>query len=156
MGKLERSIGHSEVSFCLFGVCGPLRDFRKLHSRDWASSLCELASERGFGQVPELCWVRSQRTRWVTVVLAKLIDSDLAHACACKLCVQDSTRNNGIYQHFSDSCPSSPCTQARQFSFSWYVPGTFLAAVPSLELRKSVCEEVSLYTCLLRKCLCLR
>ena len=65
-------------------------------------------------------------------------DSGLVSACTWSLC-------EGRAQHrHPSSCPSSPCSEAKQFSYSLYVAGTFQAAVPSLEFRMNVCEWMNL------------
>ena len=65
-------------------------------------------------------------------------DSDMAPACVCSLNVgRAQQKNNGFLQQFclGESCPSSSCLEARQFSSSSYVSGTFTAVALSLELR---------------------
>lgn len=58
-GHLAKSIDHAEVRHCLFGVCGPLRDFRKVHS---VEKLLEMAQaewenwvEQGLRESPGQC-----------------------------------------------------------------------------------------------------
>ena len=84
----------------------------------------------------------------VREVLARLDgDSDLVPAYTFRLGEgRAHLRKNYAYHHFSpgESCPSNPHPETKQFSSSPFVPGAFLDAVPSLELRVSVCEEVSL------------
>lgn len=57
-------------------------------------------------------------------------ESDMDPACSCRL-------GRGRAWHKDNGGPSP---EATQFSFSLLVSGAFRAAVPSLELRVSVCE----------------
>lgn len=80
-------------------------------------------------------------------------DSDLGHLQA--VCEEISTKEQWylLPLQSEESFPSSLHCKARQFSSSLNVPGAFRDAVPLLELRVSVCEQVSLWLGPLRECL---
>ena len=71
------------------------------------------------------------------------VDGDSDVEPTCQLCGEwAQERNNDLCQYFclGESCPSSSCPEARDFSSSSYVPGTFQAAASVLELRTSESE----------------
>lgn len=51
---LEMLSQYYRASHCLFGICGPLRNFRKVCSMDSGCHLYRLNSERGLGQAHKL------------------------------------------------------------------------------------------------------
>ena len=137
-----------EASCSLFGVCGPLRDFRKSlqHKLTQAKTTCmEKALEVAWvGLQAGCCGVSGNPHGRANSIRQVDGDSDIVSTCLCRLIGgRSQQRNNSFCQHFflGKCCSSSPCPAARQFSSSLYVPGTFGASAPFLELRGS--ETVS-------------
>lgn len=83
-------------------------------------------------------WV-SESTGWGESPIIHINgDSAMVPACASRLCWgMAQQRNNGV-------CPSCPWPAARQVSFFWYVPRTFQSAIPSLEFKPSIYDQVNL------------
>lgn len=146
-GCLPRGTGPAEASHCLFGVCTPFRDFKKV-------CLCGAAARRGSGLVIELSGVGVSGNHQGRENHVSQVNGDLrfgAHRLLPAGWEEGSKRNNSTCQHFRpgenypDSCPSNACPEAHQFSSSPYVSCTSPAAAPVLEPRVNefVSESVS-------------
>lgn len=53
-GCVARGAGHTKPSSCLFGVCGPLRNLRKVHHGTEVGCFCGKVSGSSLGQVHDL------------------------------------------------------------------------------------------------------
>lgn len=60
-GHIARNKGHTEASSCLFGTCGPFRDFREVCSMGQRWPLVSNSLSKKFKPVPMLDGVDSQR-----------------------------------------------------------------------------------------------
>lgn len=97
---------------------------------------CGKSAKRSLGS--QLRWGGVSGNHKVGMNNVRLMESsDLALVCIyCLGRGRTQQRNNGTYQHFwTDSCesypnpcPSNPCPEASQFSYSLYVPGAVWAA----------------------------
>ena len=86
---------------------------------------------------PNVGWQMVSENHQGRVNSVSLVDGDPKIAPACQLCQgKAQKKNNDFCQHFclGESCPSSSGPNARQFSFSQFVPGAFSAAAPALSL----------------------
>ena len=82
---LTRIKEHAEVSHCLFGVCGPLRDIRKFGV---LAGRCPCVSERDLATGFNCVWLDFRKTlEWIKSVVSQVNeDSDLALTWAYRLC----------------------------------------------------------------------
>lgn len=90
----------------------------------------------GWGEVSE------NHQGWVRMVIIQVNgDSELTPACSCRMYGgRAQQKSSGGFWNFSfkECCPTSPHPGARQLNSSFYVPGTFPAAVSPLTFMESL------------------
>lgn len=93
-GHLARAFRHTEGSCYLFGVCGLLRDFRKVCSRSWGWTFLWKSLWQRFRLSVQVVWGRVKAVSW------SVENSDLAPTYDCRLDGRGAQqRKNGIYQN---------------------------------------------------------
>ena len=116
-------------------VCEPLRGLRKAHNMNQDRLHVWKSHWKQLGWAHKLDGVASQEiTTAGQTLLARLMETQIGHL---PMSVGSALqRNNGFCQHLCLR-ESYPCSPYLETSSSLYVPGTFWAAAPVLELRAS-------------------
>ena len=136
LGPLNKNYGVCQGQILLAWVCEALRDFCKIWSMNQDRPFVWKKPQGATWAGPEFGWVKASENHQGSTNSVCQVDGDSDMAATASAGWERGGLNIGTMASAStlsgESCPSSLCPKARQFSSSLYVPVPFQAASPML------------------------